>query len=139
MVEAVAQRDDLTIGRLARKVGVNVETIRYYQRIGLIREPVTPRQGFRKYPPETAEQLLFIKRAQGLGFSLKEIAELLVIGAGHCDDVRTRAEEKRCKIDAQIQDLLSLRKTLDELICQCKKGKRGLDCPIIETLLDRSN
>ena len=66
----------LTIGQLARSAGVNVETVRYYQRIGLIGEPPKPRQGYRSYPPATADRIRFIKRAQGLGFSLKEIALL---------------------------------------------------------------
>ena len=65
-----------TIGAVARKAGVNVETIRYYQRIGLVREPARPRGGVRRYPPETVERLRFIKRAQDLGFSLAEIADL---------------------------------------------------------------
>lgn len=127
----------LTIGRLAKRVDVNVETIRYYQRIGLIEEPVTPLYGYRKYPQQTAEQITFIKRAQQLGFSLKEIAELLKIGDGHCDDVRARAETKRNKIEKQIQDLLALRKTLDQLICECNSGKNGAHCPIVETLLEK--
>ena len=127
----------LTIGRLAKQVDVNVETIRYYQRIGLIDEPASPPSGFRQYPVKTAENISFIKRAQRLGFSLKEIAELLQIGDGHCDNVRTRAEKKRNRIDDQIRDLQSLRGTLDQLICECKSGKNGSHCPIVETLLDQ--
>jgi len=126
---------NLTIGRLAKLVGVNVETIRYYQRIGLIEEPASPLNGFRKYPIETAENITFIKRAQQLGFSLKEIAELLKIGDGHCDDVRTRAEIKRNKIEEQIRDLQLLRDTLDQLICECKSGKDSAHCPLVEALL----
>lgn len=129
---------DLTIGRLAKLVGVNVETVRYYQRIGLIDEPVTPFNGYRKYPRKTAENIIFIKRAQRLGFSLKEIADLLKIGDGHCDDVRVRAEKKRNKIEQQIRDLQALSGTLDQLICECKSGSNGLHCPIVETLLDQN-
>lgn len=132
------KNNGLTIGRLAKQVGVNVETIRYYQRIGLIEEPPTPLNGFRKYPHETAENILFIKRAQGLGFSLQEIAELLKIGDGHCDEVRGRAEKKRNKIDEQIRDLKALRKTLDQLICECSNGKDSTHCPIVESLLEKS-
>ncbi len=139
MIESKNNQGKSTIGRLAKLVGVNVETIRYYQRIGLINEPATPLNGFRQYPMKTAENITFIKRAQRLGFSLKEIAELLKIGDGHCDDVRTRAEEKRDKIIEQIRDLQSLRDTLDKLICECNSGLDKHHCPIVETLLEHDN
>jgi len=139
MIESKNNQGKLTIGRLAKLVGVNVETIRYYQRIGLIDEPAAPLNGFRQYPVKTAENITFIKRAQRLGFSLKEIAELLKIGDGHCDDVRVRAEEKRNKIEEQIRDLQLLRDTLDQLICECKSGNDGAHCPIVETLLHQDN
>jgi len=135
MIESNKNQNNLTIGRLAKLVEVNVETIRYYQRIGLIDEPATPLNGFRKYPLQTVQHITFIKRAQRLGFSLKEIAELMKIGDGHCDDVRARAEKKRNKIEDQILDLQSLRNTLDQLICECKTGKDSTHCPIVETLL----
>ena len=102
----------LTIGRLARKAGVNVETVRYYQRIGLVDEPGKPAEGFRTYAPETVDRITFIKRAQALGFSLDEVRELLEIGDGHCADVRARAEEKRDRVAARIGELEALRKTL---------------------------
>ena len=136
MTISMDKQGKLTIGRLAKLVGVNVETIRYYQRIGLINEPAAPLNGFRQYSVKTAENITFIKRAQRLGFSLKEIAELLKIGDGHCDDVRTRAEKKRNKIDDQIRDLQSLRDTLDKLICECNSGLNEHHCPIVETLLE---
>lgn len=124
----------LTIGRLAKAASVNVETIRYYQRVGLVKEPSKPAQGFRQYPVDTIEQIKFIKRAQLLGFSLKEIAELLVLGNGHCKDVRKRAEAKRDRIDSQIKDLEALRNTLNTLIQACHSGKGKHECPIVETL-----
>jgi len=126
---------ELTIGRLASAAGVNVETVRYYQRIGLIREPAAPVAGYRKYSLQVAEDIKFIKRAQGLGFSLKEIADLLEIGDGHCLDVRLRAEEKRDRIEDQIRDLQVLRDTLSQLINECKSGNNQQHCPIVETLL----
>jgi len=137
MTDSKQNTSGLTIGRLAKLVGVNVETIRYYQRIGLIDEPATPLSGYRKYPTKTAENIVFIKRAQRLGFSLREIADLLKIGDGHCDDVRMRAEIKRNKIEDQIRDLQTLRNTLDQLICECNSGKSGHHCPIVETLLEQ--
>jgi len=127
---------NLTIGRMAKAAGVNVETVRYYQRIGLIDEPVKPQQGFRKYSKETLEQIQFIKRAQQLGFSLQEIADLLEMGDGHCSDVRIRAEKKRDKIEKQIQDLQALQDTLNQLIKACHSGKDRQKCPLVETLLD---
>ncbi|MDH5395174.1 MAG: MerR family DNA-binding protein, partial [Gammaproteobacteria bacterium] len=106
----------LTIGFLAKAADVNIETIRYYQRIGIISEPTKPAQGYRVYPTETLKRIRFIKRAQQLGFSLQEINELLELGEGNCADVRQRAEGKRTHIDQQIHDLQNLRNTLDELI-----------------------
>jgi len=128
----------LTIGRLAKAAEINLETIRYYQRIGLLKEPVKPPQGYRTYPLEYIGRIRFIKRAQQLGFKLQEIAELLQMGddqAGNqCDDVRRRAEQKRQQINHQIKDLQSLRDTLDTLIDNCHRDDNSAHCPIIETL-----
>lgn len=124
----------LTIGRLARETGVSVETVRYYQRLGLITEPERPREGYRVYPNDTVTRLLFIKRAQQLGFSLGEIAELLEMSQGCCDDVRVRAEAKRQQVNAQIRDLSALRDTLDTLIDSCNTGSSSVHCPIIDSL-----
>jgi MerR family mercuric resistance operon transcriptional regulator len=137
MRQSISSQSHLTIGRLARAASVNVETIRYYQRIGLVNEPTKPVQGFRKYSADTIEQIKFIKRAQQLGFSLKEIAELLVLGKGHCSDVRKRAEAKRDKINSQIKDLEALRSTLNTLIKACHSGKGKHECPIVETLSEK--
>ncbi len=124
----------LTIGRLANAAEVNLETIRYYQRIGLLVEPAKPQEGYRKYPSEYITRIQFIKRAQQLGFKLVEIAELLQMGDGHCGDVRLRAEQKRQQINQQIRDLENLRATLDTLIDNCHRGSDSGHCPIIETL-----
>ncbi|MFK5913034.1 MAG: MerR family DNA-binding protein [Woeseiaceae bacterium] len=124
----------LTIGILAKTAGVNLETIRYYQRIKLIQEPRKPSQGYRVYPEECLTRIKFIKRAQQLGFSLKEIDELLQLGNAKCDDVRLRAEQKRNQIDKQIKDLRKLRSTLSELIESCHTNKKPASCAIVETL-----
>ncbi len=124
----------LTIGRLAKSAGVNIETIRYYQRIDLLAEPIKPATGYRYYPAEYITRIHFIKRAQQLGFKLKEVAELLQLGEGQCSDVRSRAEQKRQQVDQQINDLKKLRHTLDELIQTCCKEGDSVHCPIIETL-----
>lgn len=122
-----------TIGRLAKAANVNIETIRYYQRVNLIREPAKPVTGYRQYSADIVDRIHFIKRAQKLGFSLKEIADLLNIGDGHCADIRRRAEEKRNVINQQIIDLTNLRKTLDKLIHSCDTSG-DTRCPIVETL-----
>ncbi|GMR08629.1 MAG: Hg(II)-responsive transcriptional regulator [Gammaproteobacteria bacterium] len=126
----------LTIGRLARKAGVNLETIRYYQRVGIISEPAKPLQGYRQYPADTIDRIHFIKRSQQLGFSLQEIAELLQLGDGHCSDVRQRAIHKRDTIVQQIADLNALKDTLENLISACGSGGQA-HCPIVETLASR--
>jgi len=124
----------LTIGRLARAAEVNIETIRYYQKFGLISEPDKPSEGYRIYPFEYIARLRFIKHAKNLGFSLKEIAELLQLGDGQCNDVRARAEQKREQIDQQINNLQKLRDTLNTLIDACHTDRDTKHCPIIETL-----
>lgn len=124
----------LTIGHFAKSANVNVETVRHYQRVGLIKEPPKPAAGYRVYLGETINRIRFIKRAQQLGFTLNEITELLALGDGHCADVRERAEEKRRQINAQIRDLSSLRRTLDSLINACGSGKDPAPCHIVETL-----
>lgn len=124
----------LTIGFLAKAAEVNIETVRYYQRIGLITEPQKPAQGYRIYPDNTLTIIRFIKRAQQLGFSLKEIADLLKLGDGRCADVQQRAEQKREQIDNQIKDLKKLRTTLTALIGSCKKNPKLSHCTIVETL-----
>ena len=124
----------LTIGFLAKAAEVNIETIRYYQRIGLITEPHKPAQGYRVYPEETLKRIKFIKRAQQLGFSLQEIAELLQLGEGNCNDVRLHAEQKRSQIDKQINDLQNLRDTLSQLISSCNSDSDTSHCAIVEAL-----
>ncbi|MGV6816860.1 MAG: MerR family transcriptional regulator [Thiotrichales bacterium] len=125
------EKTGLTIGALAREAGVNVETVRYYQRRGLIEEPAKPYSGFRHYPLATVDRLRFIKRAQSLGFSLAEIADLLALGQGHCVDVCQRAEAKRERIQQQIDDLRRLQATLDRLIASCHEERASGCCPMV--------
>ncbi len=126
----------LTIGRLAKAAEVNVETIRYYQRVALIVEPVKPLEGFRVYPGETINRIHFIKRAQKLGFSLQDIAHLLELGERHCSDVREQAEAKLKQIEMQIKDLQSMRKTLKKLITECNTDGENGCCPIVQSLTE---
>ena len=125
-----------TIGKLAREAGVNVETVRYYQRINLIDEPRGGLSGYRHYPREVVARIRFIKRAQQLGFTLSEIGELLELDDGCCTDVRHVAESKRDRVQSQIDDLLAIREALDELIVACKGTEFTPKCAMIEALTD---
>ena len=124
----------LTIGKLAKQTGVTIETIRYYQRFGLLQEPVKPASGYRHYPPETISKIRFIKRAKKAGFSLKEITELLSLDGAHCNDVRKLAEQKYQKIDTQIKDLIALRQALSTLIKSCEQTSSSEHCAILDAL-----
>jgi len=124
----------LTIGQLARAAGVNVETVRYYQRLGLVHEPPKPLQGYRRYPPETVERLRFIKRAQGLGFTLQEIAELLALGDGHCREVQVLARQKLERIRARIRDLQAMAVALEDLLARCDADVDDQGCALVEAL-----
>jgi len=125
----------LTIGRLAEQAGVNVETIRYYQRIGLISEPLKPVQGYRVYPAGAVSRIRFVKRAQDLGFTLREITDLLSLNDGDCSEARTMAEQKRGVIETRVRDLLRIQEALDTMIVACRKSEAACaDCALIETL-----
>jgi MerR family copper efflux transcriptional regulator len=128
---------NLTIGQVAKKAGVNVETIRYYERRGYIPKPPRPRSGYRQYSDETINRIQFIKRAQKLGFTLKEISELLSLRIDPdttCADVKRRAEAKIVGIEEKIHTLQSIKKALAKLLAMCSgKGPPG-ECPIIEVL-----
>ncbi len=127
----------LTIGKLAQMAGVNVETIRYYQRIGLLEQPPKPLEGFRKYPADFARRIHFIKRAQHLGFSLHEISDLLRPGDGQCDQVRKLAEQNRDRITRRIKDLMAMQSVLDELIECCLSDRSTEHCSLIDALSDQ--
>ena len=124
----------LTIGRLARASGVHVETIRYYQRRGLIAEPRRPSGGVRRYGREAQARLRFVKRAQDLGFTLEEVKALLMLGeTPNCRGARTLAAAKLQLVESRIHDLARMRQALRSLIRQCDSGGKR-SCPIIENL-----
>ena len=122
----------MTIGRLASAAGVHVETIRYYQRRGLLSEPKRPAAGVRRYGEEAAARLRFIKRAQDIGFTLDEIGELLRLERG-CRNARDLAAAKLIAVERRLADLRRIRRTLRELIGRCEQGG-AQSCPIINTL-----
>ena len=127
---------DLTIGRLANEAGVNVETIRYYQRRGLLKEPAKPMGGPRRYTFAEARRVRFIKRAQQLGFTLDEVTSLLALEDGRsCRETRSLAEDKLAVIERRIEDLSRMRGLLRALVTQCVEGASQRACPIITTLM----
>ena len=127
--------EELSIGSLAKAADVNVETIRYYQRRGLVDEPPKPLGGHRRYTATAAARVRFIKRAQQLGFTLEEVKELLLLEDGQsCREARTLAERKLGLIEKRVADLNRMRRSLRGLIAQCAEGKRPRSCPIIATL-----
>jgi MerR family mercuric resistance operon transcriptional regulator len=125
----------LTIGKLAECTGVNVETIRYYQRRGLLNEPRKPLEGYRRYPADAAKRVRFIKRAQALGFTLEEVAGLLRIdSAGACAETRELAAHKLALIEEKLAQLGAIRDGLTALVSKCGSG-RNRACPIIQVLV----
>ncbi len=136
-MKSVAKTDaEMTIGQLASAGGVNVETIRYYQREKLLTAPQRTLGSIRRYGEEELNRLLFIKRAQALGFSLTEITLLLQLAEGeHCAETQALAEKKLDVISQKLADLLAIESALKKLVSACRKGKSGCGCPIIDRLI----
>lgn len=127
-------RNWLTIGQLAEAGNVNLQTIRYYQRRGLMAQPVKPASGYRLYPSSEVKRLRFIKRAQALGFTLSEISQLLALQDGHCRDVQKLAAAKRADIKRKIRDLTEMNKALTALLAACRTSAPPSPCPLIDSL-----
>lgn len=127
----------LSIGQLARAAGVGVETVRFYEREGLVPDPPRRASGYRMYPPDAVKRLRFIRRAKELGFSLAEISDLLRLAAQPEADrgnVKRIARDKLDQIERHIRDLESVRAVLAHLTEQCSGHGPIHDCPIIESL-----
>ncbi len=131
----------LTIGKAARGAGVGVETIRFYERKGLIEQPRKPQDaGFRVYPEETVHRIRFIRQAQELGFSLREIQDLLSLRAdptADAGDVRARATAKLAEVGRKIAELERIRTALEDLIAACPGGGALRSCSIMESLREK--
>ena len=133
--------ESLTIGRLAKLADVNIETVRYYERRGLLPDPPRTESGYRQYDAESVTRLRFIKEAQTLGFTLEEIQGLLALRVDKetsCADVRHRAEGKAADIEAKILSLQRMHAALQEMIAACALGGPEGECPFLASLKQQS-
>ncbi|MFQ5550343.1 MAG: MerR family transcriptional regulator [Gemmatimonadales bacterium] len=129
----------LRIGEVAGEARVNVQTLRYYERRGLIAEPERTSAGYRLYPRETVRLVRFIKGAQELGFTLTEIEQLLLLRddrESSCEDVQVLATAKISTIEEKIRYLTALRKALEILVLSCERGDDDRECPLLEAIED---
>jgi MerR family mercuric resistance operon transcriptional regulator/MerR family gold-responsive transcriptional activator of gol and ges genes len=129
-----------TIGRLAKAVGVNIQTVRYYERRRLLAPTARMPSGYRLYGDQAVRRLRFIKNAQALGFTLREIAELLnlrINSAARCGDVLRKAQAKLTQVEAKVHDLEALAQALRDLIRACKAGQPTDRCPILKSLEEK--
>jgi MerR family copper efflux transcriptional regulator len=127
----------LKIGQVAKEAEVNIDTVRYYERRGLLPSPKRKESGYRQYLGDTVNRIRFIKHAQELGFSLDEIAELLSLKldpVAACSDVKKKAEGKIAEIDGKIEMLGKMREALKCLVEMCAENRRVSECPILEAL-----
>ena len=124
-----------TIGALAQAAGVNLETIRFYQRRGLLPEPARPQGGIRRYGDSDLARVRFIKSAQRLGFNLDDVAELLKLEDGsHCGQARAQGERKLADVRARLADLQRIEQALSDLLERCHVARGKVCCPLIESL-----
>jgi MerR family mercuric resistance operon transcriptional regulator len=127
--------ENLTIGLLAKAAGVSVETIRFYQRRGLLPEPERPFGGIRRYGEAEVTRVRFVKSAQRLGFTLDEVSQLLRLEDGtHCEEARSLAENKLKDVREKLADLARMDAVLSELVCACHARAGNVSCPLIASL-----
>lgn len=124
-------------GELAARSGVNAQTLRYYERRGLLAHPARSPAGYRSYPDDAVAVVRFVKRSQELGFTLDEVAGLLNLADGgpdDCDTARTLAESRAAELERRIADLQRMRGSLTELIATCSLPRNRRACPILSSL-----
>ena len=129
--------DVLTIGRLAKQVRVNRETVRYYERRRLLQRPSRSAAGYRVFSDDALRRLRFIRHAKMLGFSLEEIKELLALrihSIDTCERVRERTQTKIADIENKIETLQRMKRSLSELITACSRRRKTDECPILDCL-----
>ena len=127
----------MTIGEVANRSGIGLETVRFYERKGLIEEPPRTDSGYRQYPEDVVARLRFISRAKDLGFSLKEIAELFSLRVDPdttCADIKRRAEAKIATIEEKIHSMQGIQRALTKMAASCTGSGPAGDCPILEAL-----
>ena len=127
----------MRIGEAAHGAGVNVQTLRYYERRGLLPAPDRKPSGFRAYDAGAVDRVRFIKHAQALGFSLKEIRDLLALRVRHgaaCSTIERKTRSKIALIDDKLRELTALRRTLKGLVASCEARETTAECPVLETL-----
>lgn len=127
----------LTIGEVARRAGIGVETVRFYEREGLLERPARRESGYRQYGDDVVRRPRFIKRAKELGFSLKEVKELIALRLdpdAQSAEVKRRAEDKIAEIDGRARDLLRMKDALLALTAACRGEGPVADCPILNAL-----
>ena len=125
----------MTISRLAATAGVHVETVRYYQRRGLLSEPERPMGSVRRYGPDDVGRLQFIRRAQAMGFSLDEIVGLLEVkGQRACEETRQLTERKLAEVRRRLGELRQLEADLEHLVDECRHVVTGAPCPTLDLL-----
>ena len=127
----------LTIGQLARIVGVNIQTVRYYERLNLLAPSARRPSGYRLYSHEEERRLRFIKNAQALGFTLRKIAGLLALRVGstaRCGEVQKKTRAKLVQVASKVDDLQALARALNRLIRACRVGQPTGHCPILMSL-----
>lgn len=128
--------EQMTIGQLAAAADVNVETVRYYQRRGLLASPERPSGSIGRYSPAALTRLRFIKRSQSLGFSLDDVQALLSLDDGQaCSAARSIGERKLADVRQRLQTLQVLESALEELVGRCSTSKRKVSCPLIQALM----
>lgn len=127
----------LTIGRVAKGAGVEISTLRYYERRGLLSRPGRTRAGYRQYPEDEVLRVRFIRRAQGLGFALEEIRGLLALRVRtgkRCGEVARAAHATRDRLRERRRELLQMERALNRMIRACRQGRATDDCPILDAL-----
>jgi MerR family copper efflux transcriptional regulator len=136
----VVRMTGLTIGQLAQRAGMAVGTIRYYERQGLIAEPPRRASGYRQYPVEAQRRLRFIRRAKKLGFSLREIAELLSLRTSSqpCGEIREQIAGKISDLDLRVRELRRMKRALEELSRLCEESSPTDECPFLDLLEEES-
>jgi len=137
LLEGGREMETLSIGQVARRAGVGVETVRFYEREGLLEEPPRRASGYRQYSEHVVKRIHFIKRAQQLGFSLKEITELLLLrvdGQTSCEEVKQHTEAKIAEVERKVIELQRMRQALLQVAAVCTGEGPASACPMLDAL-----